>query len=78
MGLAGRADLLFFFLVVGTVAADQIFTTSGEHTRAPPDLSGATESPLSRGVFLNPNLGFRRCIYGLRACDLLVWNMQMG
>jgi hypothetical protein len=34
---AGRprcAGVLLFFLVVGTVVADQIFNTSGEHTRA--------------------------------------------
>ncbi|GJM97873.1 hypothetical protein PR202_ga14833 [Eleusine coracana subsp. coracana] len=29
MGFAGSAAALFFFLVAGTVAADQIFTTSG-------------------------------------------------
>jgi hypothetical protein len=34
MGSAGRAGALLFFLVAGTVAADQIFPTSGDHTRS--------------------------------------------
>jgi hypothetical protein len=33
-GRPRRAGVLLFFMVVGTVAVDQIFNMSGEHTRA--------------------------------------------
>ena len=45
MGFASRVSVLFFILVTGAVANDQIFTTSGERRGATLDLTSAIGYP---------------------------------
>lgn len=45
MGFAGRVSALLLLLFAGAVASDQIFTASGEHRGAAPNLTGTLLNP---------------------------------